>query len=159
MWSRRVVSVLAFVATVSICAIRSTEGRSLDEKPSKVIALDQFAADWLKPRLANVSIVVLFENSEESHDAMTRRAWSMRNATHLVYHSDRLNLMSQIFCERLQSQGVQLVDLKEFDATLLRNCSRSTDTRMTLLNRRLRDSNLPLLTALVMDRTGKGAGQ
>lgn len=151
MRSRRVVSVLALVATVSVCAIRSTEGRSLDEKPARIIALDQFAADWLKPRLANVSIDVLFENSEASHDAMTRRAWSMRNATHLVYHRDRLNPTSRIYCERLQSQGVRLVDLKELDATVPCDCQGS-DVRVTEHNANFLDSDLPLLVTAAMNR-------
>lgn len=86
----------------------------------RIVALDPGAAKWLRPRLAQlhltgVPIEVLFERPDDPQEIIAKRAWSMRNATCLVYHGQRLDFASRIYCERLQTQGVRLVDLNDFE--------------------------------------------
>ena len=104
---------LVAVATVSLGAVGSAQELPQQDLRPRIVALDKFAVDSLTRHLADSSVAVLFKRSDVPPEAIDKRAWSMRNASHLVFHTDRLSLIGRLYCERLQSQGVRLVDLKE----------------------------------------------
>ncbi|WP_146440003.1 hypothetical protein [Crateriforma conspicua] len=109
----------AMVCTVALVTMFQwgavARGQSVPpQRPTpQVVAVDTFVAEALAHHWAGATIPTLFFETDESCQVIAKRAWSMRDASFLVYHSRRLNPTARMYCERLQVQGVRLVDLKD----------------------------------------------
>ena len=78
----------------------------------KVVALDHSTADLLRACFPTIEFEVLVQFENEPNATINRRAWSTRDADVLVFRSDQISIRSQLFRERLMTQGIRAVDLK-----------------------------------------------
>ena len=79
----------------------------------KVVVLDHPTGDLLRACFPTIDFHVLVQFENESNAAVNRRAWSTRDADVLVFRSDQISIRSQLFRERLMTQGIRVVDLKK----------------------------------------------
>ncbi|MAI71887.1 MAG: hypothetical protein CMM01_13365 [Rhodopirellula sp.] len=100
---RFLVVLLALLAPTAVVA----------EEPhsATVVALDHHTGDLLRACFPAVEFQVLVRREDEPNSVVNRRAWSTRDADVLVYRSDQISIRSQLFRERLMTQGIRVVDL------------------------------------------------
>ena len=83
-----------------------------EPNPPRVVALDHSTGDLLRACFPAIEFEVLVQFENEPNAAINRRAWSTRDADVLVFRSDQISITSQLFRERLMTQGIRAVDLK-----------------------------------------------
>ena len=83
------------------------------QEPSRpiVVALDHSTADLLRAFFPAIECRVVIQFENELNEAVNQRAWSTRDADILVFRSDQMSYRSQMFRERLMTQGIRAVDL------------------------------------------------
>ena len=83
------------------------------QKPGRpiVVALDHSTADLLRAFFPAIECRVVIQFENELNTAVNKRAWSTRDADVLVFRSDQMSFRSQLFRERLMTQGIRAVDL------------------------------------------------
>ncbi len=77
-----------------------------------MVALDHSTADLLRACFPTIEFEVLITFENEPNAAINQRAWSTRDADLLVFRSDQISIRSQLFRERLMTQGIRAIDLK-----------------------------------------------
>ncbi len=92
--------------------LASTVALADEPGPRKVVALDHSTADLLRACFPAIEFEVLVQFENEPSATINRRAWSTRDADVLVFRSDQISIRSQLFRERLMTQGIRTVDLK-----------------------------------------------
>ena len=77
----------------------------------RVVALDGGSARLLKACCPTTAFESLIQSDDEPFQVLNQRAWSMRDASCLIYRGDRVTMTSLLFRERLTAQGVPAIDL------------------------------------------------
>ena len=140
------------------------------QEPSspKVVALDHSTADLLRACFPAIEFQVVIPFENELNAAINKRAWSTRDADVLVFRSDQMSLRSQLFRERLMTQGIRAVDLKahisidralqfRLDADgpkfLKSNVARSIATHLPVSSRPITDSPTTTTASILVNRS------
>lgn len=92
--------------------LASTVALAEEPSPPKVVALDHSTAGLLRACFPAIEFEVLVQFENESNADINKRAWLTRDADVLVFRSDQISIRSQLFRERLMTQGIRAVDLK-----------------------------------------------
>ena len=139
-----------------------------DPSPLKVVALDHSTAHLLRACFPAIEFQVVIQCENESNAAVNERAWSTRDAGVLVFRSDQISIRSQLFRERLLTQGIRAVDLKahisinralqfRLDADgpnfLQSNVARSIATHLPVSSHQATDSPNPATASILRNRS------
>ena len=80
----------------------------------RIVALDGGSANLLKSCCPKTAFESLIQLENEPYQVLNERAWSMRDASCLIYRGDQLSVISRLFRERLTAQGVRAIDLAAY---------------------------------------------
>ncbi len=86
-----------------------------------VVVADSMSEAFLEPLPNGVALGVLIEDESEDYEVVNARAFAMRHATFVVYHSGQKSPLADIFLERLQRHGVVAIDLRKIASNRFHN--------------------------------------